>query len=1228
AKNDKTDHIISALSTVYSINTSKTIKDEAQKFLDEIKKSVDSWKYGIELTSSKNVEMDTLRHFGLNLIEHSIQCNWNTYTDTDRTCIRDYMVKMCYDGVRDGISNNQQEAHYIKQKISQILSGIIKKDFIVFQDINMTLQNMFLTSPTARDISLNTLLNLIEDVFQSDNSAGTSKVPSLLSYMIFILCSSNVLKTIYSNDLSYPFKIHEDSSGWLSIFCRSIESYFAVYLGFQQGKNKYFSNIESNLTRSIIESGVLNQLCFALLQGNIEIKMISSECLYTLFIRSLSPEDELLEIIYTFFEPNNLNHLHIVIQEIFYQVQLNDLDHFDEKKYIFLKKIVETIVALGNFHVLNHQKYNVPAHLNVYLDLVIFTTKHPSLIVSSISQPFWIALLKSPLNKENAVISILPHLLDIISNRLIRYENAQQTSLKDSMEIKFLNYDIETIPEMHMFCGNYRRLMVDLIQIIFSIPTKECISYAQQHVEEFFRICSNFITNNQIITFSKKKTQDYLFYDSNFTFIESVLKGYKLLNKKDKQLNNDLKENLQSLLIYCFKKIINMDIKEPLILGRQIQMLVTFLCSLEEKEFLIPVLEKTISASVYRYPDNSFDNIIQTIRELREKCGQELLRLAMELSNLLWNIYPQLENIIYGILDEKSSENENTILNTFLLIISQKSNNTQEEKVYYFQYIITKLLNAWNKTKSLFNLSTFNGFFNLLGLQKITHYIQSKNVRFIEDLSTIYLDTEGKQLVSELEEMRKLIWPIRGFRKFADYHLKIISSQHNSTDYLLKLWEPIIDFVLPDIFNIIKHVHVLYSPDNWDSLVSELRFIVIQSISKKHRVQDVNLMFKDQFYDEISESENKIIKIAYDLGYFLQKNKEYCYMSIGLFSNFKDYFYKNSNLAQNIITSFFTDIKGLSLYDWSCILDFSISPLVINCPLQYQTSFLKVLLPYLFTEIDKKLVLEWSVITEKSSVSENDFNSMTFCKNEDLSNEIIEESFLRHLSFITTKILRNLLVTSSKKSKSMTDVSKDLKIDSVSYVLQDNDILKSLLPLLLHLIMFHDTRTSHNAVYILQNIIPIVINHSNIEICTFITNDLFKACLMAINDIYLTSVHHDIITILIQIYTLAHERGFQQSKEVLLSIETLDLEKIHKFETELFNVKTFKSKKIITVDFLSSFGIKPEINKKNQPKKTFGINVNTHEIIKHFDFNLKISDTYKKDIFEQEENIQLESLFE
>ncbi|CCJ29096.1 unnamed protein product, partial [Pneumocystis jirovecii] len=407
-------------------------------------------------------------------------------------------------------------------------------------------------------------------------------------------------------------------------------------------------------------------------------------------------------------------------------------------------------------------------------------------------------------------------------------------------------------------------------------------------------------------------------------------------------------------------------IQAPLILSLQVQILVTFLCSFEEKEFLIPVLEKTISATVYRYPDNSLDDVVQTIRELRRRSGQELLRLAMELSDLLWNIYPQLEKIICEIINKKSSENENIVFNTFLLIISQKSTNTQDEKVYYFQYIITKLVDTWNKTKSMFNLATFDGFFDFLGLQKITQYIreyifsnllvkviiESKNIHSVQDLNTKYLDIQGKQLVDELKEIRKMFWPIRGFRKFADYHLKIISFENNNNNCLLKLWESVINFILPDIFNIIR--------------------------------------FKKLWSNNSS------------------------YMSIGSFSNFGSCFYKNPNLIQNIIESLFSDIKSLSLYTWSSILDFSISPLIIKCPYDYQDNFLKVLLPYLFTEIDKKLISEWSKIKEKELISNDDFNNLAFCQNEDLSDEIIQELLLRHLSFITVKLLRELLIPPNK----------------------------------------------------------------------------------------------------------------------------------------------------------------------------------------------------------------------
>ncbi|KAG4305840.1 hypothetical protein PORY_000750 [Pneumocystis oryctolagi] len=1194
----------------YSIKSSDFSTENSPCY--EIKQHTQSWRYGIELALHKDIQMDMFRHFGLNLIEHSIRCNWNTYVDEDKTHIQNFMIRMCYDvGVRNGISHDQQEAYYIKQKISQILSRIVEKNWeFVLSDVDSALQDMFLISPTARDISLNTILNLIENAFQYNDNSDVSKGFTLSTGIISILCSSNVLKIMYPNGLPNPLKIRENNSGWINIFKKSIESYFGTidtscFPKINEVEIIHILNcLKSCLfwipTKSILESGILNQLCFALLQGDIEIKTISSDCLHTLFIRPLSAEDKLLEVIHTFFEPNNLNYLRILMEDISSQIQHNDYNNFDEKKYTFLKKIVETIIALGTSHILNNNKKDTFCHLNIYLDLVIFITKHPSLIVSSISLPFWITLLKSHLNKENATISILPHLLDVISNRLIRYENAQ-ILLKNSPEIKFLNHDIETVQEMH---------------------TRDCLSYAQQHIKVFFETCSDLISDDQTVS-SKKKT-NYLFYDSNFTFIETILKGYKVLDEENKHLHNDLKEVLLSFLIYCFQKTVDMNIKEPLILSRQIQILITFLCFFKKKEFLIPVLEKTISAAVYSHSYSNFDKI-QEIYELRRKCNQELLRLALELSDLLWSIYPQLEKIIYGIINEEFNENENTVFNTFLLIISQKSNNTLDEKMYHFQYITSRLINAWNKTTSRFDFTVFNGFFDLLGLQKIAQYIQSKNIQSFQDLDTTHLDIEGKQLINELKETRKLIWPISGFQKFADYHLKIVSLKNNDNDYISRLWEPIIDFILPYLFSIIKHIHALHNPDNWTSFIPELQFIISQSIVEKFWLHGISLISKDEFYEQISRSESRTIELAYGLGHFLRKNRDYCYSIIGLFSNFGIYFYKNPNLIQNIINSFFTDIKGLSLYAWSNILDLSISPLLIKCPYEYQAIFFKTLLPYLFTEINKELVSKWSAISERGLVSNNDFSEI-FYQNKDLSDEMIQESLLRHLSFVTVKLLRDLLIPSNK-AQSITNISENFKTDNIPYILQNYEILESLFPLLLHLVMLHDTRTSHNAVLILRSVVPILINSPNTQICAFITNDLFKACLVAVNDTYLVSIHHEIVTILIQIYTLAHERGFHQSKNILLSMVS-DSKKFYDFEIKLFNIKNSKSKRAVMIDFLSSLGIKPGINGKKCSKKFTCLNVNTNEIIKRIDSKIKASDTYKEDILEREENIELSVLFE
>lgn len=93
---EEINRLISALSVIYSIDTDKETRNETQKYLDNIKENPESWKYGIELASFKNVKMDVLRYFGLNLIDQGICCNWDKFTDQDKVYLRNSVIDICY----------------------------------------------------------------------------------------------------------------------------------------------------------------------------------------------------------------------------------------------------------------------------------------------------------------------------------------------------------------------------------------------------------------------------------------------------------------------------------------------------------------------------------------------------------------------------------------------------------------------------------------------------------------------------------------------------------------------------------------------------------------------------------------------------------------------------------------------------------------------------------------------------------------------------------------------------------------------------------------------------------------------------------------------------------------------------------------------------------------------------------------------------------------------------
>ncbi|CAM9020215.1 unnamed protein product [Wickerhamomyces anomalus] len=69
--------IVSALELIHSPKTSNTDRQEAQSFLEQVKRQEESplWGYELALPSQSAI----VRHFGLTLLQNSINREWSNY---------------------------------------------------------------------------------------------------------------------------------------------------------------------------------------------------------------------------------------------------------------------------------------------------------------------------------------------------------------------------------------------------------------------------------------------------------------------------------------------------------------------------------------------------------------------------------------------------------------------------------------------------------------------------------------------------------------------------------------------------------------------------------------------------------------------------------------------------------------------------------------------------------------------------------------------------------------------------------------------------------------------------------------------------------------------------------------------------------------------------------------------------------------------------------------------
>lgn len=423
---------------------------------------------------------------------------------------------------------------------------------------------------------------------------------------------------------------------------------------------------------------------------------------------------------------------------------------------------MQTISHLGNY--LDKKFHCLPpgADIQPFLHFLIQVTQSQSLVVSIPVLVTWTKLLNHRnLGPSIAKTPLVAPLLEVCSSRLVRYENLPEDTQDPTLML--LLEDTDTIPERHAFLGNYRRYGSQIIETIVELTLSDAINHILGQTEHVLQHLYDGQPTFNPATYIKN-SMPYLRVDAQFTVIESALKGYVRSRpprgatpEETTQLELQRAQLDGTLETWC-NRLIEMKFEDPLIRKRVLQLLVAFSTTALRKNnhFMLVVLEHILVTWPAAQPEYKYYN--EAIKDLQAESITELQRLAYKMPDNLLGVFDDLERKIQQ-MSESGTLDERRLVNykSFLFIIIHRANNLdQDSRLQRLQQFVEPVQAQWRDEGLKRALGTYDGFCEMICLDKAQRYLANRRVDQIADWGSVELDAEGAALQAEMEERQQV----------------------------------------------------------------------------------------------------------------------------------------------------------------------------------------------------------------------------------------------------------------------------------------------------------------------------------------------------------------------------------------------------------------------------------------------------------------------------------------
>ncbi|KAL9602933.1 MAG: hypothetical protein Q9219_001458 [cf. Caloplaca sp. 3 TL-2023] len=1159
------DEIRRALGVIHDARSPNLLRQEASDYLERIKSEEEAPYHGYQLGADKS-QAATVRHYGLSLLENAVRHRWTEYTPEQSTVVRQWTLALAH-----GVTHD--DASFIRTKVALIWVELAKKSWAVdWMDMDECLVRLWEISLPSKELVLSILEALSEDVFGNEDIAAGLRGTDLNRVCVEIITPAAVMYEQFpSRDTSKNVRYGEE--GWLS---RMVDLLDQCITEEDSNDVKMASAVKVLITlrsiigwviiKSISTSKLIAQLCRCLRAPHLPLRLAAVDVFYYLYNHSRFSDEDFRATVAPMY-----SHDVIELLQQLYEWSHVAATNIDEEKYLLSKKLSEMIYSLGRL--LEERPGLLPndSSLASFLRLLVSVAKNNSLQISITALHVWVKVLSSDkLAFLPPVAALLPELLEICSQRMIRYEALPDDSQNPT--IIFLNEDLDTMPERHAFLGNYMRFCKTIVERIVQQQPADALYHILSQAEQISSHLYDHEPAFSMQTYSKNSTP-FLRLDAQCSVVEAALKGSSrwLAGQDAGVVGHEQDVMLQNLKVWC-ERILNLHFEDPLVKERVMQLAVGFAIVPLKKDtqFISSIFEYILNV---HFPENpSFPAYNEAVKDLQGFCIYELQRLAMRFADYLVTVFDDIERKITRVTQNiLHDEYVRSRYYSVLFIITHRAESfdpgPRQERLEAF---LKPLVAQWQSDELTKSLSSFNSFCELLGCGGIQRYVSQRALHRIPDWSLHALDDEGKALQAEMQHALERL-PLRATKAFLSASVEKLEQTSPPYGMACRIWEKDIPLILPNLLRSISQAHAFHDPTNWKGLPPDMSDITRRILTDRFWQVGISTGSRDDFYAKVGETKYTVEGLASSIRATVRAVRETAYKILCYMSLLGEHFYNYKELPGPLSQALFTNIDALSTHQMAVMVE-TIRPVIDNCPVASRGHFLPPILGALLGQLDRKASAEWDKIGQRTRDEA--------AGRAGLDEEMRDESILRQMTYSSVMLVASLLdpnrlnppdsgLVNGRPSNGLLNIEHG---NVRQFILGSPEILKPLMLFCTHAIRMPDTRSCSTVTRVLTSLVPEFATDRPVatEVREFISTEVLKASITSLHDSYFVEQQKDLAQ-LIAIIICAYVPRTVTPKQVLLSLPSMPPEKIDHAINQLMKAhKSDRQQRAVVLDLLET----------------------------------------------------------